>query len=420
MQERRGLFGSLRVHNRIPKTLLRETLIIIDVFSLIYAFLLASTLYKQHSSIVTIIGGEVLFLISLVMLLLARKSEHFMMVLAYNAAILVLSVLLNRVFQGDWGNFGLLALCGYACYRFPLRWAWPVVVASCIALVGSNGLNTLFLAQHFNSDSLLVTSLLIAAFLCWTGWTRRSRDILFLELQETQEQLRREMAHTEELAATRERTRIARDMHDVLAHSLTMLSVQVQAARQLIHQHPERLAVKLDDIATLLRESIAESRHVVGLLRETAISSVSNDGVSTRLLRVIDRFGERTGIRCVFEEQGTPQHVNDKQGETLQYALQEALTNAHRHGAAHSVWIELRWYDAQVTLQVRDDGQSSGSTEQHGEHHGLQGMRERATALCGELSAELQTGGGFKVILTLPLDKNSRVYFPQEVEHERT
>jgi signal transduction histidine kinase len=325
-------------------------------------------------------------------------------------------VLLNVLFPGNWGNFGLLALCGYSCYRLPLRWAWTVVAASCIALAGTNGLNTLFLAQHLNGSSPLVTPLLIAAFLCWTGWARRSRDMLVLELQEVQEQLRREMAHTEQLAATRERTRIARDMHDVLAHSLTMLSVQVQAARQLLHQHPERLAAKLDDIATLLRESIAESRRVVGLLRETATSSTSNGSVGARLLGVIDRFGERTGIRGAFEEQGTPQHVSDKQAETLQYALQEALTNAHRHGAAQSVWAELRWDDAQVSLLVRDDGQGTDATQQHGEdnggHHGLQGMRERATALGGELSAASHTDGGFQVFLTLPLEKNSPRIFP--------
>jgi Kef-type K+ transport system membrane component KefB len=132
----------------------------------------------------------------------------------------IMTVLLNVLFQGDWGNFGLLALCGYTCYRLPLRWAWLIVAASCIALAATNGLNALLLTRHLSGNSPLVTPLLIAAFLCWTSWTRRSRDMLVLELQEVQKQLRREMAHTGELAATRERTRVARDLHDVLAHSL--------------------------------------------------------------------------------------------------------------------------------------------------------------------------------------------------------
>jgi signal transduction histidine kinase len=421
---KRELFGGIRVLGSAPKAFLRETLIIVDIVSLIFVFLIVSTLHKQQSSTVTIIGIEAFFLASLAMLLLSRKSVHFTAVLAYDTAILLLNVWLNVLFGGDWGNFGLLALCGYACYRLPLRWAWLIVAASCLALAATNGLNALFLTRHLSSNSPFVTPLLIAAFLCWTGWTRRGRDMLVMELQEVQEQLRREMAHTGELAATRERTRIARDMHDVLAHSLTMLSVQVQAARQLLHQRPDRLAAKLDDIAMLLRESIAESRRVVGLLRETAPFSTSYGSVGMGLLKVTDRFGERTGIHCVFEEQGAPQRLDEKQGETLQYALQEALTNAHRHGAAQSVWAELRWYDAHVRLQVRDDGQSTGATLHHGEdiggHHGLQGMRERATALDGELSAESLTDGGFKVMLTLPQASASRATSPQEGAHERT
>jgi signal transduction histidine kinase len=230
-----------------------------------------------------------------------------------------------------------------------------------------------------------------------------------VELQEVQAQLRAQMARAEQLAATRERARIARDMHDVLAHSLTMLSIQVQAARQLLHQQPERLSAKLDDIAELLRESIAESRRVVGLLRETATAAPPHGEVGTRLFAVADRFSERTGIHCVFEEKGTPHPISDAQGETLQYALQEALTNAHRHGAAQHVWAALRWHEAQVTLQVRDDGHGQATVQQAEEayngHHGLQGMRERATALGGELQAGPQRDGGFAVTLSLPLAK---------------
>jgi signal transduction histidine kinase len=391
-------------------------LIIIDVFSLIYAVLIVSTLSGQHRPLVTILVIEAFFLASLVMLLVARTSAHFPTVLACDAALLVVNVLFNALFPGNWGNFGLLALCGYSCYRLPLRWASVVAAASGIALVETNGLNTVFQGQHLSVDPSLVTAILIAAFLCWTGLTRRSRDLLVLELQQVQEQLRREMAQTEQLAATRERTRIARDMHDVLAHSLTMLSVQVQAARQLLQQRPERLAARLDDIAALLRESITESRRVVGLLRDTPSSSTATGDVSPQLLGVLDRFGERTGIHCVFEEQGTPQHVSDKHAETLQYALQEALTNAHRHGAAQNVWTELRWDDGQVRLEVRDDGQGIATRGQRGEensgHHGLQGMRERAVALGGELNAAFHTDGGFQVVLRLPLEKLSPHSFP--------
>jgi signal transduction histidine kinase len=112
------------------------------------------------------------------------------------------------------------------------------------------------------------------------------------------------MAHTEELATVRERTRIARDIHDVLAHTLTILYVQIRAARQLVRQDPERLATKLDEMAGLLKESLAESRRVVGLLREPAHISSEKDSGMAILHTLVERFGERTGVRCVFEEKG--------------------------------------------------------------------------------------------------------------------
>lgn len=143
----------------------------------------------------------------------------------------------------------------------------------------------------------------------------------------------------------------------MLAHTLTILSVQIQAARQLVRQDPEHLASKLDEMASLLKESMAESRRVVGLLREPIHAPSEKNSVDSILRMLMERFGERTGVRCVFEEKGIVSMLNEKQVETLQFALQAALTNAHRHGSAQHVWVELDWSDSVVTLQVRDDGQ---------------------------------------------------------------
>jgi signal transduction histidine kinase len=333
--------------------------------------------------------------------------------LAYYAAVFVLNILLNLLFPGNWGDFGLLALCGFVLYRFPLRWSCPIVALSIAGLAENHGLNAVLLTRHLGSNSQLITLLAIAACLCWVGWSRRMQHLQVVRLQEMQKQLREQLERAEELAATRERVRIARDMHDVLAHSLTVLSIQVQAARQLVHQHPDLLSKKLEDMAALLRESIAESRRVVGLLRGTVTSSLSHGVISTQLQAAVDRFSERTGIHCAFEEKGMPQHISNKQGETLQYALQEALTNAHRHGAASHIWAELRWQEAQVTLHVCDDGQGQSALQPQDTtrpgHHGLQGMRERATALGGMLQAGPQPEGGFAVTLSLPCGKAERV-----------
>jgi signal transduction histidine kinase len=407
----RGPFAGVVVLGNTPRAFILGTLLTVDSVSLIWGLLTVLTL--RAFPLPTIICSAALFLVDLVLLLFARSAMSFPAALAYYAAAFVLSILLNILFPGNWGDFGLLALCGFVLYRFPLRWSSPIAALSIVGLAENHGFNNVLLTRHVGSNSQLVTLLAIAAFLCWVGWSRRMQHRQVVRLQEMQKRLREQMERAKELAATRERVRIARDMHDVLAHSLTVLSIQVQAARQLVHQHPDLLPKKLEDMASLLRESIAESRRVVGLLRGTAVTtSMSHGVISMRLQAVVDRFGERTGIHCAFEEEGMPQRISDKQGETLQYALQEALTNAHRHGAAAHIWAKLQWQEAQVTLHVRDDGKSQDAFQPQDTtgpgHHGLQGMHERATALGGKLQAEREREGGFAVALSLPFEKAER------------
>jgi hypothetical protein len=104
-----------------------------------------------------IISIEALFVTSLVLFILARITTHFPVALAYFAAVLVPSVLPNVVFPGNWGDFGLLALCGFAIYRFPLRWSWPIAALSIVVLAETHGLNDFLLVRHISGNSQLVT-----------------------------------------------------------------------------------------------------------------------------------------------------------------------------------------------------------------------------------------------------------------------
>lgn len=407
----RGPFAGVVVPGQTPQAFTLSTLLIVDSVSLIWGFL--TVLSLRAVPLQTIIWSVALFLLSLLLLLFARSATSFPATLAYYAAVFGLSLLLNLLFPGNWGDFGLLALCGFVLYRFPLHWSCPIAALSLAGLAENHNLNDVLLTRHVGSNSQLITLLAIAACLCLVGWLRRVQHLQVIRLQEMQRQLWEQMKRAEELAATRERVRIARDMHDVLAHSLTVLSIQVQAARQLVHQQPDLLSKKLEDMAALLRESIAESRRTVGLLRGTVSPALSHGIISTQLQAVVDRFSERTGIHSAFEEKGIPQHISGKQGETLQYALQEALTNAHRHGAASHIWVELRWQESRVTLHVRDDGQGQSELQPQDTtrpgHHGLQGMRERASALGGMFQAGPQPESGFAVTLSLPCEKAERV-----------
>lgn len=160
----------------------------------------------------------------------------------------------------------------------------------------------------------------------------------------------------------------------------------------------------LDEMAGMLRESIVESRRVVGLLREATQVPGDTGPLGRRLLALAERFAERTGMQCALEETCQARELSEAQESALQFALQEALTNAFRHGSAQHVWIVLTWQASMVSLEVRDDGTGQPALTFAGQGgQGLRGMRERAETLGGTFSAGPREGGGFAVRLALPV-----------------
>lgn len=398
-----ALWGDdMRPAPRVPRDFLQEMLLLSDVVALVLAVLIVFN--TTHFPFPVIAGIEALFLMNVALIILSRSIDRFRLVLALYLSIMLFSGFLNILGAGTWGDYGFFILCLLVWYRFPLRWSLPLVAASSVLLLLTNGLIASLLTRDWNSLVGLVPLLLALLFFSWTGWVRRGQYLLLVKLQEAQAQ---EMARAQELAAIRERTRIARDIHDVLAHSLSVLSIQTQAARVLVSHDPGRLEAKLDEMATLLRESMAESRRVVGILRSPDSSS-ENDLLPQTLRTAAERFSAWTGIRCLVEEEGTAHPLTQEQKETLHYALRESLTNAYRHGAAHTIWISLHWLREKVILQIRDDGKGATTSgalfnvREPEAGHGLQGMRERASELGGVMEAHALPKRGFLVTISVP------------------
>ncbi|GAC1625100.1 MAG: hypothetical protein NVS4B11_20770 [Ktedonobacteraceae bacterium] len=425
--EKAGSWSSVWQGKQVPFAFARVTLLTSEVGMLAIAVLIGMT----HASTIVILGMELLFVCVYLLLLFARICKQFWPVIGVYLVVIGLAIILNLAFPGTWGNALLYVLCVIVSYRFPLVWSLPLVVVCLLTLILTGGAVQLLLVQHSGNLGILAFNLVLCASLCWFGWTRRTQYLLVVKLHEVQEQLREQMLRSEALATERERTRIARDIHDVLSHSLAVLSIQVQAARSLMVRDPERLVAKLDDMATLIRESITESRRVVGLLREKPLTTSEPDGLGASLQSLSTTFNARTGIDCRFEESGTSHMLSPQQRETLHLALREMLTNAHRHGTAQAVWITLRWREASIILEVRDNGTGAdlayrGTHEEEmgngtnavngtGGHHGLQGMRERAAVLGGEVEAGPTETGGFTVTLKLPFEQPSE-RFTQKVK----
>ncbi len=419
-------WSNVQQGKQVPYAFAHGMLLTSDVGMVIVAVLISITAIMAHTPGIVIVGMELLFVSTWVLLVLARRFKQILPIVGVYSAVVVLSILLNLVFPGMWGSVALYILCVTVLYRFPLAWSLPMAGVCILALIITDGVLQLLPVPHVGNSGMLVFNLLLACGLCWFGWTRRSQYLLIMRLHEAQEQLREQLVRNEELAAERERTRIARDIHDVLSHSLAVLSIQVQAARQLRTRDPERLAAKLDDMAALIRESITESRRVVGLLREKSPTPCEQNYLGKNLRSMATTFSERTGIHCRFEESGVSHTLSLQQREALQLALREMLTNAHRHGAAQTVWITLQWREADIILEMRDDGQGVNAahptalTEENdngvGGHHGLQGMRERAESVGGEVEAGPVETGGFIVSLRLPYERTA-ARFAQRGKH---
>lgn len=211
------------------------------------------------------------------------------------------------------------------------------------------------------------------------------------------EALEQERRQNEQLAAEAERHRIARDIHDVVAHSLGVISIQAEAAAAVIDRDAARARRALDIIHATARSSLDEMRGVLGGLRD--VDQPREHEVD--LTDLVERFRD-AGLAATLEidaPAATPLTVEIQ--TTLHRLVQEALTNVMRHAHGASATVRVERTDDEVQITVRDDG--PGPSSPNGGGFGLLGMRERVTAHGGQLTTSRAPQGGFEVHATIPL-----------------
>jgi signal transduction histidine kinase len=207
------------------------------------------------------------------------------------------------------------------------------------------------------------------------------------------EELRESRAAHARSAAVAERGRVARDMHDVLAHSLSALALQLEGTRLLARDSgadPE-VVTGLERAHRLAASGLAEARQAIAALRGEELPGPE------RLQDLVDAFGPS----CTLQVIGTPRDTSSEAGLALYRTAQEALTNVRKHSAAFRVEVIVRYADDGTTLTVADHGPGAPVMVGAGGGYGLTGMRERAELLGGRLEAEA-TADGFEVRLWLP------------------
>jgi signal transduction histidine kinase len=209
-------------------------------------------------------------------------------------------------------------------------------------------------------------------------------------------------------AAQGERARIARELHDVVAHHISLISVQAETARVATPGMPREGAQRLQDIGDTARAALTEMRRLLGVLREDASDEPPprepQPGFSD-LVELVDRARELSHSPIRLTVDGVVRPVGPGIGLTVYRVVQEALTNARRHAPAAAVDVRLAWTDDTVLVRVGDTGPGPELGDVAGHvGHGLVGMRERVVSMGGLFAAGPGPTGGFVVEAELPID----------------
>ncbi|WP_277681578.1 sensor histidine kinase [Saccharomonospora azurea] len=230
------------------------------------------------------------------------------------------------------------------------------------------------------------------------------------ELAYRAEQLRRSQEENTRGAIVAERLRIARELHDVVAHHVSVMGIQAGAARRVIDTDRELARTALDTVEETARAAIEELRGLLGVLRAEPGEAASEEPESSREsspdLEDLPGLVERTrseSLDVAFAVYGEPYPVSDGVALSIYRVTQEALTNVVKHSLAGSVDVRLRYLDSGVEVEITDDGRGpSGPGRPQGSGLGLVGMRERVAVHGGELETGPRPTGGYRVRAVFP------------------
>jgi signal transduction histidine kinase len=216
---------------------------------------------------------------------------------------------------------------------------------------------------------------------------------------------RREVAEEEaRRAVTEERTRIARELHDVIAHSVSVIVVQAGAAEDVFEERPDQARAALRSIEQAGRDALLELRRLLAAVRPSEGRDDTSPQPGLDRLDELARPLRAGGLEVVVRREGPSTRVPSGVGLCGYRIVQEALTNTLRHARASRAEVTVRYASGAVEIDVRDDGRAKPATEGDPGGLGLVGMRERATLLGGSLEAGPLPEGGYRVHATLPLE----------------
>jgi signal transduction histidine kinase len=272
---------------------------------------------------------------------------------------------------------------------------WVVITAGVVTVAGAGAINS----------AVTVTAVFVAAATVLAGLIVRSR-------RGSREQLAvAERRHEGERALLEERQRIARELHDVVAHHMSVIAIQAEAAPYKTADPPPELVESFADIRSSALSGLSELRRVLGVLRSDKPDTTPQPGLDD--LDGLLESARNAGLTVGSGVNGVPRPLPDGVDLSGYRIVQEALSNAMRHAPGSTVQVDLFYGEAALVIEVRNDGvpaggqdtpdQPDGAALEHSGGHGIIGMRERAAMLGGHLRAGPTGDGGFLVTAALPL-----------------
>ncbi|MFF4120531.1 sensor histidine kinase [Streptomyces sp. NPDC001714] len=298
----------------------------------------------------------------------------------------------------------LVALYTLATQKGGRRLAWVTGLAAALAITTTYAISNS--QSPLTGDSMLRFDLAIAATALGDAVRSRRERLAQIEARaERAEHTREEEARRR---VTQERIRIARELHDVVAHHITLVNAQAGVAHHLMRTDPDRAYQALTHIKDNSRAALDELRTTVGLLRQPDDAPESRAPLPglADLDSMVGSF-RASGLSVTVDRTGLLRSVAATTELTAYRIIQEALTNTHKHAGAARAVVGLDYGAKTLRVTVTDDGRP-GVARGPGTGHGLIGMRERAAAIGGTVTTGYRPEGGFQVLADLPLSISSK------------
>jgi signal transduction histidine kinase len=350
--------------------------------------------------------------LTLIIILPLTLRRHYPLAVLIVMTVAILSYRSLNIPESSFTFYALLlAFFSVGAYG-DRRWRGWVRGLTALAIIGYLTYSVFFIERSwiFPVKTLLsqVSVILSDAFLFGAAWwigdvfrIRRERE---LELQERTVQLEHERDENARRAVLDERVRIARELHDVVAHHVSVMGIQAGAARRILKQQPEKANEVLSQIETSSRQAVDELQRLLGFLRQQNQVDELTPQPSLKQLEMLVNHMYEAGLPVEIRIEGDLQPLPPGVDLSAYRIVQEALTNTLKHAGPARASVTIRYVTNAIELEIRDDGRGTTQIENLESHgRGLIGMRERVTLHGGEFTARNAPGTGFVVRAKLPL-----------------